>query len=217
MGSAKSVTLRWDVASVLDAFEGPPGYQLAQAPRGDVPALVTFLAGSFPEIAVSSAGQHLQPAFYAADVHLGGTTADRPFLALVARHGGEIVAALTLEKRENSLAGGVGAVALEHRSLPLGLLGPRLLEAFGRAMGAELLEYYATLKSRHQQVIAERLGFLPVGIVPASDRSLRADGDVRRVYEILYAKVLAPAEWVQRPSLDAMTPRTRALYKQIFG
>lgn len=208
--------MRWDPAAVLGAFEAPPGTALVHAAPADVPELIAFFHETFPELAVGSAARYLDAAFYAEQVHLAGTDPARPFVALLARHEGHVVAAVTLEKHDTTLSGGVGAVAVAHRSLLLGLLGPRLLEAFGRAMGAELVHYYATLRTRHQQVIAERLGFTAVGIMPASDRDLDETGAVRRTFEVLYAKVLAAPELVQGPSLDAMTPRTRALYRQIF-
>lgn len=208
--------MRWAPAAVLGAFAAPPGYELTQASADDVPALVDFWSGTYPGVAVGEAAHFLDPAFYAEHVHLTGTCDELPTLVLLARRDGHVVAALTLDKQRTSLSGGIGAVAAPHRASALGLLGPRLLEAFGRAMGAELLQYFATLQTRHQQVIAERFGFTAVGIVPASDRDFAPDGQVRRVYEVLYVKVLAAPEQIVAPELSCMTARTSALYKHLF-
>lgn len=208
--------MRWAPAAVLGAFAAPPGYELAQASAADVPALIAFWNATYPGLAVGEAAHFLDPAFYAQHVHLTGTCDELPTLALLARREGHVVAALTLDKQRTSLSGGVGAVAPLHRASALGLLGPRLLEAFGRAMGAELLQYFATLQTRHQQVIAERFGFTAVGIVPASDRDVAPDGQVRRVYEVLYVKVLAAPAQIVAPTPACMTARTRALYIHLF-
>lgn len=213
--------MHWQPDAVLAAFATPPGYRLQPVRPGDVPELIDCLRAWYPEQAVGTESVHLDPAFYQQEVFLDGGDPTRAVLALVARplESEEIVAALTLEcdARALTVSGRLGAVAPAHRSSALGLLGPRLLEAFGRAMGAELATYFATLKSRHQQVIAERLGFEPVGIVPAADRDLVAPGEVRRVYEILYAKILVDSSHVQPPAAENMTQKTRALYKNIFG
>jgi len=62
-----------------------------------------------------------------------------------------------------------------------------------------------------------KAGFKPVGIVPAFDRDRMADGDVMRVPEIVYARVLCPGEKIYRPSFETMTPQVRALWEFLFG
>ncbi|RYG75687.1 hypothetical protein EON77_10880 [bacterium] len=211
----------WQPDAVLAAFASPPGYRLEHARAADVPELIARLREWYPDIVVGAESVHLDPAFYARDVYLAHGDAERPVLALVARPTAstEMVAALTLSRdpHARTVSGRLGAVAPAHRASALGLLGPRLLEAFGRASGAELATYFATLKSRHQQVIAERLGFEPVGIVPGNDRDMVAPGEVRRVYEILYAKVLVEPAQVLTPAPEHLTAKTRALYMHLFG
>lgn len=209
----------WQPDPVFAAFAGPPGYRLEQASADDVPAIIDGLRAWFPEIQAGAESVHFEPEFYAREVFLRGGDPARANLVLTARAEGSdaLAAVLTLscDARSRSLSGRLGAVAPEHRSHMLGFLGVRLLEAFGRHMHADLLTYTATMKTRHQQVIAERFGFTPVGIMPATDLTLTDAGAIVRTYEVLYAKVLSAN--VQRPSTDAMTAKTRALYMHIFG
>lgn len=213
--------MHWQPDAVLAAFEAPAGYRLEHARPADVPELTRRLREWYPDIVVGAESGHLEPSFYQREVFLQGGAADAPSIALIARpEGGDaIVAALTLtyDPRARSISSRLGAVDPAHRNSTLGFLGARLLETFGRAMGAELAYYFATLKSRHQQVIAERFGFDPVGIVPAFDRDMVAPQQIRRVYEILYAKVLIAPSGVLEPDPAVMTARTRALYNHLFA
>lgn len=81
---------------------------------------------------------------------------------------------------------------------------------------SELAYYFATLKTRHQQVIAERRGFQLVGIVPGYDRDVITDGVVKRVYEALYAKLLVPSDELYIPPPESFTKRTRAVWSTLF-
>ena len=97
------------------------------------------------------------------------------------------------------------------------MFGPLLLERIGRAIGAELAYYFATLKTRHQQVLAERSGYTLVGIVPAYDRDMVSAGKIKRVYEAIYAKVLCERSELFEPDVDSFTARTRAVWHSLFG
>jgi hypothetical protein len=66
-------------------------------------------------------------------------------------------------------------------------------------------------------VIAERMRYRLVGIVPAVDRAMIRPGEVKRVYEVLYAKVLVGDDAISMPREDAMTARTKALWSALFG
>lgn len=110
----------------------------------------------------------------------------------------------------------MGVLSPEHRTAALALIGPLLLEEIGRALGAELAYYFATLKTRHQQVIAERCGFQLVGIVPGHDRDVITKGVVKRVYEALYVKLLVASDELYTPPPEAFTKRTRAVWSVLF-
>lgn len=212
--------MRWNPEEVLPAYTAPVGYSLHHARPEDVPELTARLRDWYPDIVVGAESGHLEPEFYQHDVYLAGGDPNATLITLIARDQAHhaIVAALSLSRdaRARTISGRLGAVDPEHRATTLGFLGVGLLQAFGRAMGAELAYYFATLKSRHQQVIAERFGFDAVGIVPAFDRDMIEPGQVRRVYEVLYAKVLVDPSEVVPPAPEAMTARTRALYNHIF-
>jgi hypothetical protein len=161
----------------------------------------------------------LTPEFYFEETTLADAEDERPIFPIVAKQGDGVVAMITFERNPASktITCRVGAVAPAHRGSGLALLGPLLLEKIGRAIGAELAYYYATLKTPHQQVLAERMRYELVGIVPAFDRSMVRPGEVKRVYEALYAKVLVGAEAISVPSEDGLTIRTKAVWETLFG
>lgn len=219
--ACEAAWVEWNVEQVLESFVAPEGYRLEHAGEGDVADIVSRLQAWFPEISVGSESAYLEPEYYLGEVYLRGGDARRDTLVMLARplDARDIVAVLSLQRdaRGRTLMGRMGAVDPAHRGLALGLLGVRMLETCGAAMQAELLHWVATLKTRHQQVIAERMGYTLVGIVPAYDRSMVAPGEVKRVYEALYARVTVDRSQVQEPAQGALTARTRALYLHLFG
>ena len=56
----------------------------------------------------------------------------------------------------------------------------------------------ATLKAPYIQIALERAGYQLLGFVPGYDREVVASGDVKRVFEAVYAKV--PREPRRRPA-----------------
>jgi hypothetical protein len=84
-------------------------------------------------------------------------------------------------------------------------------------MGMELIYGLITLKVSNMQMAMERAGFQIIGIVPASDRLMVAPGVIKRVYEAIYAKVLAADADVLRPQPQNLTPRTKALFDFLFA
>lgn len=203
---------------VLHELKMPAGYEVGQLRADDVPALVAGLRDWYPDIAVSSEARHLGEAFYRQHTLLAGAVEDRPILPLVARHGAAVVAIVTFEKDDaaRTVTCRIGAIAPEHRAAALALSGPLLLEKVGRAVGAELVHYYATLKSAHQQVLAERAHYALVGIVPGIDRGYDGAGRVKRVYEAIYAKLLVGDGEVALPEESALTARTKAVWRALF-
>jgi hypothetical protein len=184
-----------------------------------VPLVAAQLARWYPDIQAGMESPHLQPEFYFEHTQLVGEAEDRALLPLVIRqHEEGIIAVITYERSvlARSITCRLGVLAPEHRNAHLALLGPLLLEEIGRALGAELAYYFATLKTRHQQVIAERRGFELVGIVPGYDRDVIAPGVTKRVYEALYAKLLVSQDEVYVPPAESLTKRTRAVWTAIF-
>jgi hypothetical protein len=212
--------MRWsNVREVLAATKVPAGHELIQLERGDVPALIEALRRWYPDIVVGAESCHLAEDFYYRETMLADALDDCDILPIVAKVDGVLAAMVTFEKndRARTITSRMGAIAPAHRGPTLALLGPMLLEKLGRANGAELAYYFATLKTPHQQVLAERLRYQLVGIVPAYDRDMVRPGEVRRVYEAIYARVLVDEEKIELPDARALTARTQALWQVLFG
>jgi hypothetical protein len=203
--------------AALKQTKAPRGYELGLLRRGDVLRVIEQLPEWYPDLAVSSEASHLVPDFYYEQSMLAEIDEDRAILPVVALHDQAIVGLITFEKdASRTLRCRIGVIAPPHRGAPLATLGPLLLERLGRAMGAELVYYFATLKSAHQQVLAERFRYELVGIVPAMDRNIDPFGQVKRVYEAIYAKVLVAEDQIALPPPDALTLRTRAVWDVLF-
>jgi len=167
--------MNWSRAvDVLRETKTASGYELMQMHRNDVPETVAHLRKWYPDIVVGAESGHLTPEFYYEQTTLAGEESERSIFPIVAKHEGAVVAMITFERNalSKTITGRMGAVAPAERGSGLALLGPLLLEKIGRAIGAELAYYYATLKTPHQQVLAERMRYELVGIVPAFDRDM---------------------------------------------
>jgi hypothetical protein len=193
-------------------------YSLERLLRQDVPAVTVALAAWYPDISIGAESRHLSEAFYYEETWVDPCDELRRILPVVAKYKMDIVALLTIQSdpAARTVHSPMGAVAPDHRHVGLAQLGPGILEAVGRAIGAELAYYFTTLKTRHQQIIAERLGYRLVGIVPAFDRDMVAPECEKRVYEALYAKVLVPNEKILVPSKECLTENTQRLMRLLF-
>jgi hypothetical protein len=212
--------MQWNEASAaLTETQLPANYRLCRMQAGDVSVVTARLAQWYPDIRVGMESPHLQDAFYFEHASLEGYP-ETVLLPLVIRHSEDgVVAVITYEKNSLSrtITSRLGVLSPEHRASGLALLGPMLLERIGRAIGAELAYYFATLKTRHQQVLAERSGYTLVGIVPAYDRDMIRPGEIKRVYEAIYAKVLIDRAELAEPDVDSFTAQTRAVWNALFG
>jgi len=74
----------------------------------------------------------------------------------------------------------------------------------------------ATLSSPYIQLMAEKHGWHLFGIVPGFDRELFPSGEIKRVYEAVYCKVLVPDEDLVRPHAKNLTANTKALFDLLF-
>ncbi|WP_232293077.1 hypothetical protein [Stigmatella aurantiaca] len=214
--------MQWrGLQEMLGELEAPPGYAFEQLAREDIPRTTELLRTWYPDICVGTESRHLEPSFYEREVFLRGESPDRPLYAVLSRDQDtqDIIGLMTLEKniRGLQISAAMGAIEPSRRGLGLGQHGLTLLEVIGRSIGAEVALYYSTLKAARGQLNAERRGFLLVGIVPAFDMDAIAPGTVKRVYEALYAKVLANPERVHLPDWNALIPSTRALFTHLFG
>ena len=115
-----------------------------------------------------------------------------------------------------SLYGRLIVIAPAHRSSKLASKVMPLAELAGRAMGAEFLYGLATLKIPHMQHALESAGFQLIGFTSGYDCEEVAPGDVKRVFEGAYCKVLVPEGELVRPDPKNLTPRARALFDVLF-
>jgi hypothetical protein len=193
------------------------GYRFELLERGDVGALVDFIATWFPAVSVGGASGYLREQFYAEQVYFEGGP-QRDVLVMLLKHGDEMAGVFSCEvDRETlSLYAGIGVVANEHRGAHLAPAGIVFCEALGRQLGLGLAYGMATLKSPHAQRAFEQAGWQLIGITPGYDRELVAPGVVKRVFEAVYAKVLVPDAELLQPQLQHMTTGTQAFFQMLY-
>jgi len=86
----------------------------------------------------------------------------------------------------------------------------------GKMMGVGRVCSLATLKVPHMQVGFEKAGGQLIGINPGFDRELIGPGEVKRVFEAIYVKVLVIERDFLLPKLERMTPATSVLFKHLY-
>lgn len=206
-----------ELRGVLDRLPLAPGYRFEMLQQGEIDMLTQALPTWYPDIRVGAASCFLRREFYDTRVCFEGRPGDDVYVLLLRR--GEAAAGMfawDLDRDAMTVYGRLGVAAPGHRGARLTQAGLALLEVFGRRVGAGLLYGLATLRTRHVQDVFERAGWRLVGIAPGFDREMVAPGTVKRVFEAVYAKVLAgPAELLQ-PQGQHMTPATRALFERLF-
>lgn len=208
----------WPMAETLrNAVPFPSGYHCEILGPDDVAALIEEVGSCYPGLAVGGASCFLRNDFYVSSVFFEGG-ADRDFFVIVFKHGDTWAGVLSVERDYDSqvLYGRVGTVAVAHRGAGLSKLFPTLIEAIGVAMGMALVYALATLKVPNMQVGFEKAGWKLIGIMPGFDRELLAPDEVKRVYEAVYVKVLAPDSEFEHPSVDGLTPSTRIVFDHLF-
>lgn len=208
----------WPTAAALSiAVDFPSGYHCEVLGAVGVADFIEELRSCYPGIAVGGASCFLRNDFYADQVFFE-EGADRDFFVIVFKHLDEWAGMLSVERDYDSqvLYGRVGTVAVAHRGAGLSKLFPSLLEAIALAIGTGLVYALATLKVPNIQVGFERAGWKLIGIMPGFDRELLGPGDVKRVYEAVYVKVLASESEFEHPTVDGLTPSTRAVFEHLF-
>jgi hypothetical protein len=210
--------MEWPTIAQISALAPlPDGYRYEKLSRTDVPALITGIRRWHPDIAVGGGSCYLREAFYYASVCLDDDTRNDVFVGVFKR-GDELVGMWSWERLPDTLAmyGRLIVIAPEHRSAKLASAVMPLAERAGRQMGAEFLFGLATLKIPHMQHALESAGFQIIGFTSGYDCEEVAPGDVRRVFEGVYCKVLVPENELVRPDPANLTPRARALFDVLF-
>jgi hypothetical protein len=210
--------MEWPTIAQISALAPlPDGYRYEQLLRADVPALIAGLRRWHPDIAVGGGSCYLREAFYDTSVCLDDETRKDVYVGVFKRVD-ELVGMWSWERLPDTLAmyGRLIVISPQHRSAKLASAVMPLAERAGRAMGAEFLFGLATLKIPHMQHALESAGFQLIGFTSGYDCEEVAPGDVRRVFEGVYCKVLVPDGELMRPDPANLTPHARALFDVLF-
>ncbi|NJD86583.1 MAG: hypothetical protein FIB05_01045 [Betaproteobacteria bacterium] len=211
--------MKWPVIQALSMLAPlPAGYRYGRLDREHVPAVIAALQAWYPQIAVGGSSCYLREDFYRERVTLGDDL-DKDVHATRILYGDEMVGFWSFEREEDSLAiyGRLIVVAPEHRGARLSVHALSGTESIGRAMGAAFMYTLVTLKEPYGQRSLESAGYRLVGFFPGRDREEVAPGVVKRVYQAVYAKLLAPADQVHWPDSKNLSPRARALFELLFS
>ena len=210
--------MRWPNIQALSMLAPlPAGYRYGRLDREHVPAVIAALQAWHPQIAVGGSSCYLREDFYHERVTLGDDL-DKDVHATRILFGDEMVGFWSFEREEDSLAiyGRLIVVAPAHRGAGLSVHALSGTESIGRSMGAAFMYALVTLKDPYGQRSLERAGYRLVGFFPGRDREEVAPGVVKRMYQAVYAKLLAPAEQVHWPDSRNLSPRARALFELLF-
>ena len=210
--------MKWpSIETLTESVPLPEGYKYALPTLSDVPALVQAVDAWFPGLAVGNASCYLREDFYANRVFFGENH-ERDFFFMLFKQGEDWAGMLSVERDKDSqvLYGRVGTIAASHRGARLSKCFPPLMEIMGKAMGMGMVYSLATLKVPHMQVGFEKAGWQLIGIIPGFDRELISPGEVKRVFEAIYVKVLVTERDFLSPKLEGMTPATGALFRHLY-
>ena len=210
--------MKWpSIETLAETVPLPDGYKYALPTQSGIPALIHAVDEWFPGLAVGNASCYLREDFYKSRVFFEDAH-ERDFFFMLFKRGEDWAGMLSVERDKDSqvLYGRVGTIAEAHRGARLSKCFPPLMEAMGIAMGMGMVYSLATLKVPHMQVGFEKAGWQLIGIIPGFDRELIGPGEVKRVFEAIYVKVLVTDRDFLRPKLDGMTPATGALFKHLF-
>lgn len=207
-----------EIIETLHTLEGPEGYKVELLQRNEISSVCSSIKQWYPDIVVGAESRHLEPLFYEDVVFFDPDKLNRDVVAFTYKKANEIVGFLSLEINDGSrtLTALMGVISPAERGAKLGHLNFEIMDTLAKVLGVELLYGYATLKSPHQQVIAEKNGYQLVGIVPAVDRDMVRPGTIKRVFEALYAKPLVPSVEIEIPEPKNLTPTTQALFSFLF-
>ncbi len=195
------------------------GYRLELLASNDVRGMIQKLMTWYPDLVVGSESCHLREDFYFTDVYMNvDAHRDIYVCAIKTDVENEIIGMFSFQRNDDArtLLGRLCVVAPEHRHVGVAQISLPFIEEMGLAIGAELLMQVTTLKIPYSQMMVERAGYKLVGIIPAHDRDMIKPGEIKRVYEAMYVKVLAKDDLIVMPSCESLTPQTRALMDYLF-
>lgn len=195
----------------------PDGYTFVRLSENLVRDLAARVHDWHPDISVGAASCFQREDFYWDKVVISGQP-EKDILVLLIMSADSMVGLMAFEREPDALSmfGKLLIVSPSHRNSKVALHCMAGTEAFSRASGAEYLYTLATLKMPHVQVALERAGYKLLGFTPGYDREAVANGQVKRVFEAVYAKLLVGEGDVLLPRPENMTPTARALFELTF-
>ena len=195
----------------------PHGYRYEQLGHASIAPLIAALRIWHPAIAVGASSCFLREDFYQHRVCLDGAVAKNVMVVQI-KFNDALVGMWSVEREEDALAiyARLIVIAPAHRGSGLAVLTSVGSENVSRAMGAQFQYSLATLQFPHMQRALERGGYRLLGFFPGYGREVVAPGVVKRVYEAVYAKLLAPEDDVLRPDPKNLTPKTKELFELLF-
>lgn len=211
--------MKWPTLHELSIWAPmPDGYQYKILSRADVPKLIGAILRWYPDISVGAASGYVRESFYDDKVMLDGEDDSKDIFVMLYMHGDQLVGMGSMEREPDALSiyGRLTIVDPGHRGSKLATTGVIAMDAMGAHVGAEFLYVMATMKHPYAQLLLEGRGYRLLGFVPGYDRERGTNGDIVRVYEAVYAKVLVAEQGLPRPNPKDQTPKTRALFDLLF-
>lgn len=201
----------------LGLIDMPPGYAVQPMRSEHIAVVAAAVPRWYPDITFGVNSVFLRQDFYRDRVCLNGAV-DKDVIALTVWRGEELVGLWAGEREVDSLVlwGRLVVIAPEHIGNGIARRIIEGMEEAGCRMGAAFIYALVTLKHRYMQQGFEEGGYRLLGFFPGYDRELVAPGVVKRVYQAVYAKLLAPEDKVLRPDSKNMTPAARSLYELLF-
>ena len=210
--------MRWATVTELNSLVPlPAGYAFEQLTRSEIPDLAAKVRQWHPDIGIGAGSCYIREQFYLDKTYLANEV-ERDIFVLLIKFAGESVGIWSYEREPDALSiyGRLLIVAPEHRGSKVALSCMAGTEHISRTCGAEFIYTMATLKVPHMQIALERAGYQLVGFAPGYDREVGSDGTVKRIFEAVYGKVLVSEDDMLRPDPANLTPRTKALFEQMF-
>ena len=199
------------------AAEHAGGFVFEPLAESEIGSVAASVRAWYPDIGVGTASGFVREAFYRTRAAFAARGTGR-IIVITIKHRGKIVGMVACEPdfAARVMYGRIVIVAPAFRGEGLGQRGIALIEAIAREFAMGLVYGLATMKIPHVQRAFEQLGWRLIGIAPGYDLEMVGSG-VKRVYEAVYAKVLATKDEIERPLLDNMTSGTRQLFTQLFA
>ena len=210
--------MNWIMAAqVNELIPLPSGYSFEQLTGHEVPALMANIRKWHPDISIGAGSCYVQEQFYRDKAFLVGEV-ERDIFILLIKFEGEMVGIWSYEREPDALAIYARLLIIDpaHRGSKVASHCMAGTERLCRAAGAEFVYTLATLKAPQMQVALERAGYQLLGFAPGYDREVVAGGDVKRVVEAVYGKILVKPDAILWPESKNLTPKALALFDMMF-